>query len=105
MSASNRLIVGTKFLIGIICISATIYQSVLLLDNYNLKATLMKNTEELNTSPTETPIIVLCSDPPHIDPDTDFIRESSPSLTSEPINLQLGRIKTTLKVNKHLEHL
>lgn len=57
----------------------------------------MKNTEELNTSPTETPNIVLCSDPPHIDPDTDFIRESSPSLTSKPINLQLGRIKTTLK--------
>ena len=85
-------------LIGIICIIATIYQSVLLLNNYNLKATLMKNTEELNTNPMETPNIVLCSDPPHNDPDTDFIRESGPSLTSEPLNLQIGRIKTALKV-------
>ena len=92
-------------LIGIICISATIYQSVLLLDNYNLKATLMKNTEELNSSPMGTPDIVLCADPPNHDPDTNFIRESGPSLTSEPLNLQIGRIKTTLKVNKHLEHL
>ena len=85
-------------LIGIICIIATIYQSVLLLNNYNLKATLMKNTEELNNNPMETPNIVLCSDPPHHDPDTDFIRESGRSLTSEPLNLQIGRIKTALKV-------
>ena len=65
----------------------------------------MKNTEELNDNPIETPNIVLCSDPPHHDPDTDFIRESGRSLTSEPLNLQIGRIKTTLKVNNHLEHL
>ena len=41
--------------------------------------------------------------PPHNDPDTNFVREAGPSMTSEPINLQIGRIKTTLKVKmKHL---
>ena len=65
----------------------------------------MKNTEELYNSPIGTPNIVFCSDPPHNDPDTDFIRESGPSLTSELLNLQIGRIKTTLKVNKYLERL
>ena len=90
---------GTKLLIGIICISATIYQSVLLLENYNLKSTLVKNTAEINAGPIQTPTIVFCSDPPHGDSDALFIRESGSSLTSEPLNLQIGKIKTTLKVN------
>ena len=85
-------------LIGIICISATIYQSVLLLENYNLKSTLWKNTAEINNGPIGTPTIVFCSDPPRDDSDDLFVRESGPSLTSEPINLQVGKIKTTLKV-------
>ncbi len=86
-------------LIGIICISATIYQSVLLLENYNLKSTLVKNTAEINVGPIGTPTIVFCSDPPLDESGADFIRESRPSLTSRTLNLQIGRIKTTLKVN------
>ena len=93
-----HLNVGIKLIIGIICISATIYQSILLLDNYNSKGTLVKNTEEFYAGPMETPNIVLCSDPPHNDPDTDFIREAGPSWSSEPLKLKIGRIKTALKV-------
>ena len=85
-------------LIGIICISATIYQSVLLLENYNLKSTLWKNTAEINNGPIGTPTIVFCSDPPRDDSDDLFIRESGPNQMSEPLNLQVGKIKTTLKV-------
>ena len=86
-------------LIAIICISATIFQSVLLIENYNLKATLVKNTEVLQTGQIKTPIIVFCSDPPNNDPDTNFVRESGPnSLDNELLYFEIGRIKTALKV-------
>ena len=95
---SIQLILGTKLLIAIICISATIFQSVLLIGNYNLKATLVKNTEVLQNGEIKTPIIVFCSDPPHNDPDTNFVREAGNGLNGEALNLTIGRIKTTLKV-------
>ena len=94
----QELILGTKLLIAIICISATILQSILLIENYNLKATLVKNTEVLQDGEIKTPIIVFCSDPPHNDPDTNIVRESVDNLNGKSINLTLGRIKTTLKV-------
>ena len=59
----------------------------------------MKNTVEMNSAPIGTPTIVFCSDPSHNESDALFIRESGPSQTYKPLNLQVGRLKTTLKVN------
>ena len=59
----------------------------------------MKNTELLQTGQIKTPMIVFCSDPPHNDPDTNFVRESDPnSFTNELLNFKIGSIKTGLKV-------
>ena len=91
-------ILGIKLFFGIFCISATIFQSVILVENFNLKETLWKNTEEMYYGAMETPIIVLCSDPPHYDPDTDIVRNSGHSQTGETLKLQIGKLKTALKV-------
>ena len=61
----------------------------------------MKNTEELKLGTTETPIIVFCSDPPHVDPDNGFIRETGQNIVGEVYNFTLDSIQTTLKVNSH----
>ena len=89
---------GIKIFIGIVCTSAAIYQSVILVEDYNLKETIWKHKEEMYYGAMETPIIIFCSDPPHYDPDTDIVRNSGHSLTGETLKLQIGKLKTALKV-------
>ena len=91
---------GIMLFTGIICISATVYQSFILIENYNLKATLWKNTEEMYDGAMMTPIIVICSDPANTDPGQNIVNNSLKGQIGETLLLEIGQLKTALKVSR-----
>ena len=59
------LTLGLKLLIGICCLAFCLFQCIELINNYNAKETLVKSSEIKWTGPLPTPMVVICSDPPH----------------------------------------
>ena len=64
---------GLKLLISLSCLGATIYQSILLYDNYKSKDTLRKNSEIYYSENYTTPMIIVCSDPGNTNPEEPLI--------------------------------
>ena len=87
-----------RILIGISCFGATIYQGLTLLNNFQSKETLRKNTEVYYPGNFTTPMIIVCSDPPNRDPSLDlFFMDAQINISGLLPNVKT--YKTIFKVN------
>ena len=69
----NVIPLGLKLLISLSCFGATFYQSFVLFDNFKSKDTLRKNSEIYYPDNYITPMIIVCSDPGHTNPEEALI--------------------------------
>ena len=60
-------------MISLFCFGATFYQSYVLFDNFKAKDTLRKNSEKYYPDNYTTPMIIVCSDPGHTNPEEPLI--------------------------------
>ena len=58
---------GLNLLTSTICVCVTLYQAILLLDNFKSKDTIRKSSEEVIHGDLRTPMIIACTDTPQYD--------------------------------------
>ena len=88
----------SKILIGISCLSVTLWQCLQLIDNFNSKETLRKTSDKFLDDDIMTPVIIICSDPPQQDFDQNMINWMD---GVRPM-LSILKIKTMFKVSKSI---
>ena len=63
-------------LIGLLCFGLTVYQCVLLFENYNKRDTVSKSSEIHIKEEFLTATIIICTDPPNLNESHDIIKET-----------------------------
>ena len=64
---------GFQLLIGVSCFGVTLYQCIVLIENYIAKSSIWKNSDRTLTGDLPTPMIIICSDPPNNDTENDLV--------------------------------
>ena len=86
---------ASKFLIVLVCLSVTLFQTILLFDNFSSKGTFRQISEEYLDGDVITPMVIFCSDPPQGEEDDDMIM-----IPNNIFLINIKRMKTMFKVNQ-----
>ena len=85
---------GLKILIGLVSVGLFLYQSILLLQNYNQRDTFRTIREMDIKGPMPSPLVIICQDPGSLNISDDSVRVTPYS----HINFSFNKIVTAFKV-------